>query len=246
MDGLGIAELNMFVKKYVSSHRAPQYIFIAFDEATLGMEKSVWYFPQYFPFVNDPDLNEMIKLEPKLLLGKYAPPLAITHIDDPLKNLGLIGMLKDYHKKEYSIPLKGFSPAYVSGIKDDLPIEPTYFVGCKHGWELLEQTLDFCEQRNIHVDFILPPRYNRTLSDSTQRVVAKLQSYGSQYRTTLFNFVENETLNSKKLFPNHTHVNALGAEIFTSLLARQFLIAHPEFLHDEAADLDPVEALRYE
>jgi len=233
MDGIGIAEINVLMKKYLLCHGNPKNIFISIDEKTLGMESGVWHFPQYYPFVNDTDLNEMIQLEPKLLLGKYAPAWAITYIDDPLKNLGLIGLIRDYNKQQYSIPLKGFNPAYWSGMKDDLSNDSLYFADSDNGWELLEQTLELCRQRNIHVDFVIAPRYNVTPANSFLHFITKLVSYRSKYNTTLFNFAVNENFKSKELFPNRTHLNAKGAEIFTRHLAKEFLLVqHPNFFTD--------------
>lgn len=224
LDGISIAELSVLIKKYIASHGAPQNIYITFNEPTLEMKKGIWYFPQYYPFVNDTDLNEMVGLEPKLLLGKYAPAWAVTYFDDPLKNLGLIGLLKDYHKQEYAMAHKGFEQTYVT-MNNDLPKAQVYFMGSKKGWSLLENTLDLCASKNIQVDFVMPPMYNCALSDTSVKFVAKLQSFKAKYHTGIFNFTEEERFNSKHLFAGRGHLNTWGAEVFTTLLAKDFLAA---------------------
>ena len=223
MDGIRIAEINLFIKKYIARHGAPRNIFISFDEKTLLTDKNVWYFSQYYPFINDTDFNKLIDLEPKLLLGRYAPALAITYIDDPLKNLALIGLTKDRNKREYDIPLKGFSPAYWKPMAQDIPVEVASYQADEGGWELLENTLDLCAAKNVRVDFILPPRYKSTLSDSTNKIIARLQSYEQKYNSHVFNFAEEDAFKSIELFPNRTHVNATGARMFTTLLAEKYI-----------------------
>lgn len=233
MDGIGIAEINLLIKKYIACHGAPQHIFIAFNEPTLGMERGVWYFSQYYPFVNDTDLNELVRLEPKLLLAKYAPAMAVTYFDDPLKNLGLIGLLKDYHKHDYTIPLKGFEKTFVS-MQSDVPKAKAYFVGSKRGWQLLGKTLDLCADKNIQINFIMLPIYNHMMSDTSVKFVAKLQSFETKYHSQVINYTGNEQFNDKRLFADPMHLNAWGAEIFTTLLAKEFLKQQELLLTDSS------------
>jgi len=228
MDGIRVTEINLLIEKYVKGHRLPQNIFIAIDGQTLETNHSVWYFPQYFPFVNDEDLKDLIQREPKLLMGKYAPFAAITYLDDPLKNLGLIGLL-NLNSSMYKIQLKGFLPAYWKGMKEDLPFEEVTFTGDKTGWVLLEKTLESCIKKNIRVNFIIAPRYNSLPSASFLKLLERLQSYESKYHTRLYNFIASDNFKSKELFPNRTHLNADGAQIFTTLLSQEFLAKEKEW-----------------
>lgn len=225
LDGIGIAEISLLIEKYIASHGAPKNIFIAFNEPTLGMERSVWYFAQYYPFIKDTAFNEMVRLEPKLLLGRYAPAWAVTYFDDPLKNLALIGLLRDYRKPNYAIPAKGFERAN-EVMKTDVPKGNVYFVGCNRGWQLLEKTVADCAAKNIQVNFIMPPIYNSTLADTTITYIQKLHAFEPRYHTRLFNYTGDERFNAKPLFADRIHTNAAGAELLTTLLAKEF-VAQP-------------------
>ncbi len=221
MDGILMPEINLMVRKYIKSHGAPKNIFILLNGKTLIEPTAVWYYPQYFPFVRDTDLNQLVNIQHDLIWGRYFPAWAVTYFDDPLKNLGLIG-LKDSRKKDYNIPNKGYEEiSVITG--EDLPQEEATFINSEKGRALLENTLDLCKANNVKVSFILPPMYNSTLSDSSLHLLEKLNSYREKYDTRVFNFVGDKNFDSKDLFVDRIHVNSTGAKIFTQILAQEFL-----------------------
>lgn len=223
-DGAGIAELNMVVRKYLKSHGSPQRIFIGFDELTLAMTTGVWYFPQYYPYVHDADLKELVALEPKLLLGKYLPAVAVTYFDDPHKNLGLIGLLKNDAKAPYDIPLQGFEPKRNIKMSEEVPRVGAYYHSCAHAWQLLQETVAECERRNVSVSFILPPRYNYFMSDSSAPFVEKIKFFENKYGTRTYNYAADARFQSKDLYFDRIHLNEQGADLFTAALAKEALL----------------------
>jgi hypothetical protein len=171
--------------------------------------------------VRDTALNQLVHIQPELIWGRYLPAWAVTYFDDPLKNLGLIG-LKDIRKRDYNIPNKGYEDIAVT-LNEDLPREEAKFANSEQGFALLENTLDLCRANNVKVYFVLPPMYNSTLSDSSQLFIQKLNSYRPKYNCQLFNFIASKKLESIDLFVDRIHVNSTGAKIFTQLLAEEFL-----------------------
>jgi hypothetical protein len=227
MDGLGIAELNMLVHKYLKSHGSPRQVFIGCDEITLAMKTRVWYFPQYYPFVGDTDLKELVALEPKLLLGKYFPPAAVTYFDDPLKNLALIGLLKDNKRKDYDLNPGGVHLIRNKKMTEEVERIGAYYLASKHGWGLLEKTIAECRNQNAEVNIILPPRYNYFIADSSAPFLAHLKTLEEKYGTKTFIYATDARFSSKELFFDRTHLNEQGAELFTGILAKDYSLAKP-------------------
>jgi len=222
MDGIRITELNLIVKKFIKSHHAPDNIFINIDGTTLSVTQGVWQFPQYYPYIHDPDFRELTDLEPKLKLGKYAPALALTYFDDPLKNLGLIGLTKKGGNYEELVSLKGFQPTPPHELTTDTAALVADFAREPRGWQLLEETLNYCRENNVHIYFLIAPMYNYTLADSAQVFFQKLDSIQRAYNVQTFNFMNDKRFDSPKLFADRTHLNSVGAEMYSAIVARQF------------------------
>jgi hypothetical protein len=221
VDGLGITELHMFIRKYFKSHGTPQRIFIGLDEQTLTMQKGVWYFPQYYPFVGDTDLKEMVTLEPKLLLGKYFPPAAVTYFDDPLKNLALIGLLRDRKKTKYDLEPRGFKPIVNKKLSAEAERIAAYFTGSEKGWALLENILAECQSKKVDVSIVLPPRYNYVVAESSADFFTQLKMLEQKFGTRTFSYATDSRFSAKELFFDRTHLNDEGARLFTNILARE-------------------------
>jgi len=215
-----ITEMNMLIPKYVKAHGAPRQLFIGFDDATLSRKSGVWDFAQYFPMVNDSGMKELIALEPKLQLGKCLPPVATFYFPEYLKNLALSGLLNYLRKTEYDIPDRGFTSVSHDPREEMRKIE-TRFIGSERGWQLLEETLNYCRSEHIAVTFIIPPRYNNVLSPTSLMFLNRLRQLGSRYDIRTFNYLNDKRFQFKELFNDQVHVNPKGAALFTTILATE-------------------------
>ena len=220
MDGLAITELNMFLPKYIAAHGAPKHLYINCDETTMGFSQKVWDFSQYYPYVNDPDMDGLLEREPKLLLGKYFPPAAVTYFGDPLKNLALIGLFKTGKGTKYDIPMKGFVPK-AQMQKKDTTLE-AFFVERDHAWQLLAETYTLCNKNKVAVTLILMPRYYYSLSRSSVPVIDKLKSVSTAFGVKVLDFTADQRFADNNLFFDRIHLDKNGAELLTSVLAKDF------------------------
>ena len=222
MDGMGIAEVHMVVRKFIECHGAPRHLFLNIDELTLTMKSPIWYFPQYYPFIGDRDMNEIIAQEPKLLLGRYFPPAAVIYFDDPLKNLALIGLLRESKETHYDIPLRGFAPKTIRKVDQDFPKSELSFIGSERGWQLLEEIIVLTEQKDISVSILLLPQFNSYLSDSSHLFLTMLNSLEDEYGVKIFNYTTDQRFQSKDLYFDRAHLNEMGAYLLTSVFAKEF------------------------
>lgn len=221
-DGIRIAEMDLIIQKFVKAHGAPKTIFINMDESTITTEKKVWYYPQYFPYVNDPAFNGLIKLEPRLYLAKYLPAAALTYFDDPLKNLGLQGAVK--HGGKYDIPLKGFEPLGPHQFETDPSAPDANFEMDPKAWPYFEHMLAFCRDNNINTYLIMAPIYNYAFTGpSVVAFVNRLHQMQPKYGFKLINLGSDARFKARDLYADQLHLNRTGADIYTSALADEFL-----------------------
>lgn len=223
MDGICITEMNLVVNKFIKSHGAPENIFINLDEVTLANKEGVWSFPQYYPYVNDPDFVDLLKHEPKLLFGKYFPPAAVTYFDDPLKNLGLIGFLGVKTTAKGFSFTRGYEPfPPVKNMDANLPESDLFFEANEDGWATLEKTLQCCQKNKVHVFITNTPKFNSRYSASSRPFFVMLSSLAKKYNATIVEHSTDTTF-STAMFRDKNHVNCDGANLLTTLLAQQFL-----------------------
>jgi hypothetical protein len=213
-----VTEINMLVKKYIKSHGAPRHIVIGCDEGTLSRLSGIWHSQQYYPFIEDSDFKEFVTLQPDLRMGKYMPPVAMNLMDDELKGLALIGLFN--YKNKYDLRERGYT-AVDARMKNDLPRIAANFSTNIRGWQLLEETIEYCQKRNVSVTILVPPKYNYIMSDPNIAFMAKLKSLESKYGIRVLDFSDDKRFQSKEMFSDRVHLTTKGAYLFTSVLAHE-------------------------
>jgi hypothetical protein len=221
MDGISILEANLIIHKWIKAHGAPKNLTIDFVADILYPEKRVYYFPQYYPYINDPDFAPLINYEPRLLYGRYFPPMAITYLDDPLKSLGLIGLLRSNAENPYLKTQRGYLGVNRL-INEDAPPAVEYFGASENGWEILNDAVEYCQSKKVNVCFLISPVYNATRADTTTSILEKLKSYGNKHNVKTIDLLTDKRFASSKLFADRQHLNADGAYIYTSILSKEF------------------------
>ena len=216
-----ITEINMLVKKYIKSHGAPAHIVIGCDEGTFARISGIWHFQLYYPYTEDDDFKEFKTLEPHLRFGWYLSPVSLNSMDDELKGQALLGLAG--HQKKYEIPGRGFATADVK-MKNDFPRINANFKTSIRGWELLEETIGYCRQRNVSVTILVPPKYNYIMSDSNVAFMAKLKSLQGKYGIRVLDFSDDKRFQSREMFSDRVHLTPRGAYLFTTALAHEMSV----------------------
>ena len=224
MDGISITEMSLVVNKFIKSHGSPENVFINLDEVTLAPKEGIWSFPQYYPYVYDPDFDVLLTHEPKLLLGKYFPAFAVTYFDDPLKNLGLIGWFEIKNKIKGFSFTRGYEPfPPIKNLDAGLIENNLFFEANKDGWAILEKTLLDCQKIKVHVFLTNTPKFSSDYSASSASYFTQLNAVANHYNATVI-LHSTDTTFSTTMFRDKNHINCDGANLFTTLLTQQFSI----------------------
>lgn len=222
MDGFTLLEMDLTLHKYFKSHGVPQNVYYNIAGNSLVTDSSLWFFSQYFPFISDPDFAPLIKREPKLMLGKYCPPLAATYFNDPLRSIGLIGLLSHKSKPDDIIALRGYAPSKKEiGAKD--PVSDLEFRQHDDGWNILNQSIAFCKQNKVNLVILLTPMHNVKLTPSSMAVIDHIKSVALKNHVKVIDLLTDARFNPGTLFADRRHLNSNGAHLLSSILAADYL-----------------------
>jgi len=212
----------VLLKKYVKSHGAPKTLIITLDENTIVRDSTdVWLYPKYYPYVYDPDFKVLLDKEPKLVLGKYFPPYALTVMSSSIKANGIKSFF--FPAKTPQVWRQGYSPV-VTNLHGVMKLEETILREDSLGWKMFSDFLTFLGEKKVHVYIIIPPKLkSKNCSASTLALISKIKSFENKYALNIYDYSADPINDSTELFFDYRHLNAVGADIFTKKLAERFV-----------------------
>ena len=227
MEGAPYTAIDLFTRRFVANHH-PRYVFINFDTYTMEHENSLYDFPQYYPHLRDSDIAILSKRKVQLALGRYAPFIAVSYIDDYLKGVALDNWMDVYPADDLTYSHRGFSPISTMtyhGTSADFPLAFSYDTV---NFKKLDALCRYCTDRHCEVIFIMAPIYRAFENGKTNSgaFYSKLRALESQYHIKELNFyIDNKF--TKAMYANRTHLNRRGAVLYSYLLADTFVHLYP-------------------
>ena len=223
LEGASYTVIDIMTRKFIKNHH-PRYVFINLDIYTLENEHSLYDFPQYFPHLKDPDIASFSQRKPELTFGKYAPFIAISYIDDYLKGAALNEQLGLYPADDLTYAHRGFSPNIDSTYYGDTGLFQIHFTYDTANFKKLDSLCRYCREQQCEVIFILSPIYG-SYTDQAQPTLdffARLTHLEAANEARRFDHYSDARF-TKDMFANRTHLNRKGADLYTRLLAKEFL-----------------------
>ncbi len=223
MEGASYTAIGLFTRRFVANHH-PRYVFINLDTYTLERENSLYDFPLYYPHLRDSDIAVLSKRKGELVLGRFAPFLAVSYIDDYLKGVALDDWLNLYPADDLTYSHRGFSPVSTMtyhGTSADFPLAFSYDTA---NFKKLDALCRYCTDRHCEVIFIMAPIYRAFDNGKTNSgaFYARLRTLESQYHIQELNFYIDSRF-TKAMYANRTHLNRNGAILYSHLLADSFM-----------------------
>jgi hypothetical protein len=225
IDGANLTLIMAMTKNFIDCHKGTKFVFINLDTYTMEQDSSIFYYPQLFPHMDDPDMEALAVIEPKLLLGRKFPFLAISYVDDNLKGAAFQNL---YDKCPACDPIfnsRGFAPigSFEYHGKPDSE-EPMRFVCDGMGFKKLDSLCGYCTGQHCKVYFIMAPMYNFNSGNGSNAAAyyTLLQKIELKYSIRELNFYNDKRF-TKGFFYNNTHMNINGAEMYSHILADSFL-----------------------
>lgn len=218
MEGASFSAVDLFTRRFVSNHH-PKYVFLNIDIYTLEKENSLYDFPQYYAHLQDSDIAVLSKRKKELSLGKCAPFIAVSYIDDYLKGVALDDYLGIYPADDLTWSHRGFSPVSTMdyhGVSDKFPLAFSYDTA---NFKKLDALCRYCNDQRSEVIFIMAPIYKAFDGGKTNSsdFYSRLKNLESEDSIKELNFYLDDQF-TKDMFVNRTHLNRKGAELYSHIL----------------------------
>ncbi len=220
IDGAGFTTVDWLTREFIKVHGAPRYIYINIDQSSMEMEAEIFYYPMYYPYLNDDETHQMECTDARLRRGRWLPFLAISDIDDYLKGVAAGAWGADHKSGDSVFDRQGFEPIYTSAYKgkdDSVVLSFDYHAS---NFVKLDGLCAYCESKGSRVFFLMAPIYGVHDIDTfnTRTFYSCIRDIERKYHIPELNYYSDRRF-THNMFFNSTHLNYRGADLYTVLLA---------------------------
>ena len=220
IDGAGYATTDMLARKFMQRRGMAKYVFINLDTYTLAKDSSLFYYTMFYPHLADPDLYDLARIEPTLRLGRNAPFLAVSYIDDYLKGVAADSYFGIWPEGDTVFDCKGFEPIDSKEFKGSADTFTLSYHYDTVNLKSLDTLCQYFDRNGSKVFFIMAPIWGAIdhRTENATNYYAQLHSIASKHGVTELNYYTDARFTKDKFY-NHTHLNHVGADLYSKLLA---------------------------
>lgn len=228
--GLNGSQTDMQVarfKTYLRHNRAPTLLIQNLDAFSFQVTHGEVYDPgQYLPYLSsEPDLYQaLLRINPDTWRWRYVPLYGYAKED--MRFGWLTGIVHWLTGAQRQADLKGFKPRHSEWTEDfdrfrannpdgvHVDVEP-------EGVQQVEELLRICAERGIKVALVYSPEFIeiQQMTSNRDEIFARFESVSRRYGGLLLDFSESPISARREFFYNSQHLNADGAQAFTTELA---------------------------
>jgi hypothetical protein len=213
------------LKAYLEHNRTPETVIHSLDSFSFEATREVYNPAQYVPYLYDDELYRPLhQFDPYAWKSRYLPLYGYVVDDMSLSWIVGLGALLGWSPPEDFF--LGFNPRskpwtddfqrFKNGNSEGVhwPIDP-------EGIQSVEQLIHVCQQRGIQLIFVYSPEYMemQQLTKNRTEVFNRFHELATRYHFPLWDYSDWRYADDTKYFQNSQHLNATGAEIFSSDLA---------------------------
>ena len=227
IDGANYTLVDLLIHQFIKYHGAPRYLFINLDTYTMEHDTSFFFYPQFLPYLDDPDIRRMKEREPNLKTGSRYPFLGVTYFNDYLKEVALYSQLNICPAVDSLYLRHGFMPAIDTSYYGVDDVTAMSFATAPERIRQLDSLCSFCSHNHCQLFFIMAPIY-RSIDTGTSNAAEyyiHIRDIEKKYCIKELNFFTDRRF-SKNMFLNRSHLNFKGAEFYTRILADSFNRSH--------------------
>jgi len=224
-NGGNIFEIKMLLEGYLLKSPAPKIVFVSLDIFSLSNSNNIAFIPTYLTAYLSPPVYKNLKEDGvNVSLYKFVPFIRVIEFDDYYKGVVIRNLKGDKELKEGDFYYKGFESNTTDTISTAV-IPPSYSIKInKKAILALQDFIAICKKYNINLVFSYAPEYKQI----NQKAVTNIDTLFNLYRTISFKynipFLRNDSLSLNSqggYFANVGHLNRMGANIYSIILARQ-------------------------
>lgn len=213
--------ITTYTKKILQQKNIPKNFVFTIDVFTFENSKTdkLFYYPVYFPYMNDSVIYAMANIEPTLKTGYYFPFYGVALYDDYLKTIGINAIINPDNKDEIYYQ-RGFEAIIDSTYRGEEDITSLNFSIDTNEYLRFDTLCNMLHNKGCSIIFILAPYYNSLLPENENRAkfYALLNQLKSKYNCTVIDLFTDMRF-TKKMFYNRSHLNRQGAEFYTNIIA---------------------------
>lgn len=225
MDGHNFGLQYLRHKEYLKHNPPPKFILLAVEFSSLQKRKDLYLYEQFLPYML---WNQNIKHFTKSYNGfntlDYHIPL-IRYFGKPsvLKKAYEQIVQNSTHTQYRTNGYKGIDKTWSNDLEDAKHKMNTFEIKTDNSTTVLFETfLKECHDNAIKVILVYTPEYieGQKFIKNRQELVNTFVNYAIDYNITLLDYSKDSICFDKKNFYNATHLNDVGAKLFSKKLAK--------------------------
>lgn len=234
------------LKTYLKHNRKPRIVLHNLDAFSFVMTREVYDPGQYMPYLDESDIYDALrKINSKVWWKcKYLPLYGYVAEDMRLDwMLGPLGLLGWSPRESF---FQGFNPRRAKWTEDFAKFQEANPDGVSFeiqpaGIQVMEDLIHVCQANGIVLIFVYSPEYReiQSLTRNRAEIFHEFQKLSQNHGVPLWNFSNWEFADNTEFFMNSQHLNAEGAEKFSSELARRLAEQLPQLNSRETANSAP-------
>jgi len=226
-----------FFKAYLNHNRRPKIVIHNLDAFSFVTSREIFDAAQYMPYLSDPAIYAASeKINSKTWRSRYIPLYGYVVEDMNFTWLrGLAGFFGWTPREDFFL---GFNPRHTiwtgdfEKYREDHP-QGVRFAIEPEGVRDMEDLAQTCKENGIQLIYVYAPEYSemQELTANRAEIFAQFDRLSDRFGIPIWDFSGWKHNSDKSYFYNSQHLNARGAEAFSSDLAvrlKEYLAAHPD------------------
>lgn len=214
---------------FLRYNETPKIIIQNVDIFSLCPEKKIAFKEQFLPYLAEPTIYQnLVKIDDRIIIENIIPLYKYRGFREIVfQGLGSFfnlikkpaPILNDFYKGYYSLKEKWNGDFEKFNVKNSR-LEFSW-QEMRLGINYLESLIKRCEERDIEIILVQSPIYYELQNMMPQKdsITSLFSSVAIKNSIQFWNYLEDTLCYNKEYFYNSTHLNALGAELFSKQLA---------------------------
>ena len=221
--------------EYLKKNPKPKHIILIADWFTLEKRKDLYQFNQFLPYML---WNKNIKDFTQSYIGfnylDYYIPLLRYYGNVTAKERALLYAFKD-ENKIVPYKIKGYRAGPMDkvdpNLTENISLNNTPYTAKidSKTIQLLDEFLKACQENDIKVTFVYTPEYinEQKLVTNRKEAISVFKEFSKKYAIPYLNYSNHTISYNRNYFNSTMHLNQIGAELFSKILAHDLLNTKP-------------------
>jgi hypothetical protein len=228
VEGGNLHEFKLTLDGYLTNHPPPKYLILTIDILSFDLRKKIFNYTQYLPYTNNKEVKERLhESGHNTLMFQLFPFLQLTAYDDHTRGNIIKGLIGQNELPEGDIQHKGYLSNTGNRLNESSikPVSPSKKAEItKEGLLILNNIIETCKANNIKIIFTYAPEYqkqNQNTFVNKDEFFKTIQALALAHNITYMRHDELIMCQDANLFANVSHVNKIGADVYSHILADQ-------------------------